>query len=761
MVNFTTDEVRECMDKKRNIRNMSVIAHVDHGKSTLTDSLVAKAGIIAASKAGETRATDTRKDEQERCITIKSTAISMFFEMEEKDMMFVKQEKAENTRGFLINLIDSPGHVDFSSEVTAALRVTDGALVVVDCVSGVCVQTETVLRQAIAERIKPVLFMNKMDRALLELQLEQEELFLTFQKIVENVNVIIATYADDEGPMGVVRVDPSNASVGFGSGLHGWAFTLKQFAELYAAKFGVDVDKLMKKLWGENFFNPKTKKWAKTKAEDNVRSFNMYILDPIYKVFDAIMNFKKEMTDKLLDKLEIKGKMKHEDLQLEGKPLMKVVMRTWLPAGDAMFLMICIHLPSPVTAQKYRTEMLYEGPSDDVVANAMKTCDPEGPLMMYISKMVPTSDKGRFYAFGRVFSGKIATGLKARITGPNYVPGKKDDLYEKSIQRTILMMGGKVEAIEDVPAGNICGLVGVDQFLVKTGTITTSKDAHNMKVMKFSVSPVVRVAVEPKNPSDLPKLVEGLKRLSKSDPMVQCFIEESGEHIIAGAGELHLEICLKDLEEDHAQIPLKKSDPVVSYRETVSEESNQMCLSKSPNKHNRLFMRAVPMPDGLAEDIDKGEVNPRDDFKLRARYLADKYEFDVTEARKIWCFGPETTGPNLMVDCTKGVQYLNEIKDSCVAGFQWASKEGVLCDENMRSVGFNLYDVALHADAIHRGGGQIIPTARRVLYACVLTAEPRLCEPVYCCEIQVNNFSYLREYCATKTCAVSGSICTM
>merc|ERR1712240_133492 len=197
-----------------------------------------------------------------------------------------------------------------------------------------------------------------------------------------------------------------------------------------------------------------------------------------------------------------------------------------------------------------------------------------------------------------------------------------------------------------------------------------------------------------------------------------------------------LEICLKDLEEDHAQIPLKKSDPVVSYRESVSEESNQMCLSKSPNKHNRLFMRAVPMPDGLAEDIDKGEVNPRDDFKIRARYLADKYEFDVTEARKIWCFGPETNGPNIMVDCTKGVQYLNEIKDSVVAGFQWASKEGVLCDENMRSVRFNLYDVALHADAIHRGGGQIIPTARRVLYACQLTAKPKLLEPVFLVDIQ-------------------------
>jgi len=747
MVNFSIDEVRQCMDKKKNIRNMSVIAHVDHGKSTLTDSLVAKAGIIAASKAGETRATDTRKDEQERCITIKSTAISMYFEMDPKDLAFCKQEKAKaadgsDECGFLINLIDSPGHVDFSSEVTAALRVTDGALVVVDCVSGVCVQTETVLRQAIAERIRPVLFMNKMDRALLELQLEQEELFQTFSRIVENVNVIVATYADDDGPMGIVRVDVNNASVGFGSGLHGWAFTLKQFAEMYASKFGVDTDKMMKKLWGENFFNPKTKKWSKNKDNDNKRSFNMYVLDPIYMVFDAIMNFKKDQVEKLMGKLTtangklVKDVLKHEEKELEGKPLMKCVMRNWLPAGEAMFQMIVIHLPSPVTAQKYRAELLYEGPPDDEACMAIKACDPNGPLMMYVSKMVPTSDKGRFYAFGRVFAGKVATGQKCRIMGPNYVPGKKDDLYEKSIQRTILMMGGRVEAIEDVPAGNICGLVGVDQFLVKTGTLTTLKEAHNMKVMKFSVSPVVRVAVEPKNPADLPKLVEGLKRLSKSDPMVQCIIEESGEHIIAGAGELHLEICLKDLEEDHAQIPLKKSDPVVSYRETVSEESTQMCLSKSPNKHNRLFMRAVPMPDGLAEDIDSGEVNPRDDFKVRARYLAEKYEYDVTEARKIWCFGPETTGPNIFVDCTKGVQYLNEIKDSCVAGFQWASKEGVLCDENMRSVRFNLYDVALHADAIHRGGGQIIPTARRVLYACVLTAEPRLMEPVYLVEIQ-------------------------
>lgn len=736
MVNFTVAEIRALMDKKKNIRNMSVIAHVDHGKSTLTDSLVCKAGIIANAKAGEARFTDTRKDEQERCITIKSTAISLYYEMSESDYDFVKQDKEED-RHFLINLIDSPGHVDFSSEVTAALRVTDGALVVVDCVSGVCVQTETVLRQAIAERIKPILFMNKMDRALLELQLQQEDLYQTFQRIVENVNVIIATYNDDSGPMGDIQVHPTKGTVGFGAGLHGWAFTLKEFGEIYSSKFKIEVPKLMQRFWGDNFYSATDKKWSKTQAEGYTRGFCQFVLDPIFKVFSAIMNFRKEEYLKLIEKLNIKILPEDKDkIEPGGKPLLKCAMKAWLPAGDTLLSMIAIHLPSPYTAQKYRTEMLYEGPHDDEAFLGMKACDPNAPLMMYISKMVPTSDKGRFYAFGRVFSGTVATGQKCRLMGPNYVPGKKDDLCVKAIQRTILMMGRYTEPIEDVPCGNICGLVGVDQFLVKTGTITTFENAHNLKVMKFSVSPVVRVAVEAKNPADLPKLVEGLKRLAKSDPMVQCIIEESGEHIVAGAGELHLEICLKDLEEDHACIPIKVSDPVVSYRETVIDESDQMCLSKSPNKHNRLYMKAIPMPDGLAEDIDKNEITPRQEFKLRARYLNEKYEYDVTEARKIWAFGPEGTGPNLLIDVTKGVQYLNEIKDSVVAGFQWATKEGPLSDENVRGVRFNLYDVTLHADAIHRGGGQIIPTARRCLYACMLTASPRYFEPVYLVEIQ-------------------------
>lgn len=677
---------------------------------------------------------DTRDDEKERGITIKSTAISMYFPMQKDELTAIKEPA--NGNEFLINLIDSPGHVDFSSEVTAALRVTDGALVVVDCIEGVCVQTETVLRQALTERIKPVVCVNKVDRALLELQVGKEDLFQTFSRTIESVNVIIATYADKV--LGDVMVYPEQGTVAFASGLHGWAFTLRQFAARYAKKFGVDKDKMMQKLWGDNFFNPKTKKWS-TKDTDAdgkplERAFNMFVLDPIYRIFDSIMNFKKDEATKLLEKLEVA--LTQDERDLEGKALLKVVMRKFLPAGDALLEMIVINLPSPKTAQKYRVEALYEGPLDDESAIGIRDCDPNGPLMLYVSKMVPTSDKGRFYAFGRIFSGTVRSGPKIRIQGPNYTPGKKEDLFVKSIQRTVLMMGRYIEPIEDCPAGNIIGLVGVDQFLLKSGTLTSSETAHNMKVMRFSVSPVVQVAVEVKNANDLPKLVEGLKRLSKSDPCVQAWISETGEHIVAGAGELHLEIVLKDLEEDHAQIPLKISDPVVGYRETVQAESSMTALSKSQNKHNRLYVTALPLDEELSKAIEQGKVTPRDDVKIRARFLADEYGWDVTDARKIWCFGPETTGPNVLVDTTKGVQYLNEIKDSCVAAFQWASKEGPCAEEPVRGVRFNILDVTLHTDAIHRGGGQLIPTCRRVCYAAALLAQPGLQEPVYSVEIQ-------------------------
>ena len=288
-------------------------------------------------------------------------------------------------------------------------------------------------------------------------------------------------------------------------------------------------------------------------------------------------------------------------------------MRKWMDAADAILEMMVIHLPSPKTAQKYRYKSLYQGPLDDPCAIAMRDCDPKGPLMMYVSKMVPTSDKGRFYAFGRVFSGTIANGQCVRILGPNFVYGEKKDVYEKNVQRTVLMMGRKTEFVPDVPCGNTCALVGVDEYLVKTGTITDHPEAHLIKTMKYSVSPVVRVAVKPKNLAELPKLVAGMKRLAKSDPLVLCINdEETGENIIAGSGELHVEICINDLRNEFAQIEIIESDPVVSYRETIKAQSSQTALSKSQNNQNRLFCTAEPMTDDLVKDIEDGNIPMRD-----------------------------------------------------------------------------------------------------------------------------------------------------
>merc|ERR1719434_558461 len=347
------------------------------------------------------------------------------------------------------------------------------------------------------------------------------------------------------------------------------------------------------------------------------RAFCQFIMTPINQLMTAIMEDKKEKYTKMMETLGIV--LKGDEKNLTGKPLMKRTMQIWINAADTLLSMIVTRLPSPRVAQKYRVENLYEGPMDDTAANAIRECQADGPLMVYVSKMVPTSDKGRFFAFGRVFSGTIATGQRVRIQGSHYKPGSKEDLNIKNIQRTVLMMGRTQDAIQDVPCGNTVGLVGVDQYLLKTGTITDIEDAHNIADMKYSVSPVVKVAVKVKDGKDLPKLVEGLKKLSKSDPLVVCTTEESGEHVIAGCGELHVEICLKDLREEYAQCDFICGDPVVSYRETVAGTSSQTCLAKSPNKHNRLYVVCEPMADELSRDIEEGLAGPKADVKERTK----------------------------------------------------------------------------------------------------------------------------------------------
>jgi len=744
MVNFTVDQIKSMMARKKNIRNISVIAHVDHGKSTLTDSLIGKAGIIADARQGEARFMDTRDDEQARSITIKATSVSLYYERVQNPEA---EEKDQEKIPYLINLIDSPGHVDFSSEVTAALRVTDGALVVVDCIEGVCVQTETVLRQAIAERIRPVLFLNKLDRIFLEMQPTLDECYKNFRNSIESVNVVCQTYRDPK--LGSVEVLPQEGKVGFGSGLHAWGFTLNDFAKMYSSKFGLSEKKLMGKLWGENYWSAKEGKWVKKDTTGSMlRGFEQFILKPMRVLFDSIMSEQKEIYEPIIAALRLKFSKKDlEKAMNRSKDYLKLVMRTWIPAGNALLDMIVEHLPSPDIAQAYRAELLYTGPMDSEEALAVANCDQQGPMSMYVSKMVPTSEKGRFYAFGRVFSGTIKTGQEIRILGPDFKMGKKKDLYVKKVQRTLLMMGRYVEQISDCPAGNVCGLVGIDQFLLKSGTLTSSATMHPFHTMKFSVANVVSVTVEPKNAADLPKLVEGLKRLAKSDPLVKITTSKSGQHIIAGAGELHLEICLKDLREDYMKgADVRVSEPVVSFGETVGGKTGDdgvhpaICVSKSPNKHNRLYMYAEPLDAEfiLAVDDDEIVLPNMSVMKAFGRNLCDNYGWDIGEARKIWTFGcPPDAKANCVVDVTKGVQFLLEIKDHVVGAFMQVTTGGILCDEVMRGCKFCITDVKLHADTIHRGAGQIMPCAKKVMFACQLASSPKLLEPMFLVDITV------------------------
>ena len=729
MVKFTVDQIHNLMYNQDRIRNMTVIAHVDHGKSTLTDSLIQKAGIISSKSAGTERYMDTKDVEKDRGITVKSTSISLYFDCAMKD---------GNIVGHVFNLIDSPGHVDFSSEVTAALRVTDGALVVVDCVEGCCVQTETVLRQAIQERIKPVLFLNKVDRNILELQVDGETMYQNFVKVIDNVNGIISTYQDDK--MGSIELHPGAGNVAFGSGRECWAFTLDTFARMYSKKLNIAKDKMCSKLWGDWYYSPTEKKW-KTEPKDAEgnplkRGFVQFVMEPIMKLAKACMGNELDAIKQMAQGWSVE--LSSTDLELRGKYLLKTFMQKWIDAADTLLEMMVMHLPSPKEAQKYRYSYLYDGPLDDEAAIAIRDCDIDGPVMMYVSKQVPTSDKGRFYSFGRVFSGVVKTGMKVRMLGANWKPGSKYGEYEDNVSRTVLMMGRKTEFIPDVPAGNLCSLVGIDKYITKTGTITTSKEAHNIRNMKYSVSPVVRVAVKPKNPADLPKLIQGMVSLAKSDILVQCINDaDTGQNIVCGSGELHVELCIDDLRKEFAKCEIITEDPFVTYKETISEQGSE-AMAKSANAHNRLTCNAEPLSEEVVMDIDNGKIMGNMDPKERTKLLV-AHSFDKHEASKIWAFGPEDDCPNMILDATKGNQYMNEIKDAMFLGFKIATEAGVLCHEGVRGMRINVMDTHLHADAIHRGASQVYPTARRVYYACQLKAAPRLQEPFFLCEVTCPN----------------------
>ncbi len=729
MVRFNSDEIHHAMEKRQNIRNIAIVAHVDSGKTTCTDSLLNKAGIISAKDTGEKRGTDTREDEQARCITIKSTGVSLYYEMPETII-----PKESDGNGFLINLIDSPGHVDFSSEVTAALRVADGSVIIIDAVKGVSVQTETVIRQSLDEMIQPVSMINNIDRLMFELKLEPEDLYMKLYGHVSSLNQTISRYNQK---MPDIELDPRKGTVTFGCGLMGWGFSLNTMARKWTGKVNMTEDELVQKMWGDNFYNPKKKKWYTENGKGRIRGFNYFVMKPILHVVDTIKSNDKDKIDTFLNNI---GAKINPEIRQDQKMTLKLTLQQFMPLADSMLEMIILHLPSPITAQSYRVDNLYTGPKDDRYYEAIKNCDPNGPLVMYISKLFPTPDLSRFYAYGRVFSGTISS-TDITVQRPEYVVGSKEGMSSCRVQKTVVWMGSAEEAVRDCPAGNTIALAGVDKFITKTATITDKgvTDAYNIKDMQFSVSPVVSVAVKCKKSNQLPKLVKGLALLTKSDPLCQVNMDhDTGETRLSGAGELHLEICVQDLQNMFAKgVELEVSDPVVPFRETIISTSEISCLVKSPNKHNRLFVRATHVDHDLVNALDDGTIVPNSDKKELTKALGT-FGISKNEVAKIWQFSLEYPG-NFIMDETKGVQYLHEIKDSVTSALSWIAAKGPLCDEPIRGVRFNIEDVSLHADAIHRGGGQIIPTARKVFYGSMLHAQPRLMEPIYLCEIQCPN----------------------
>lgn len=741
--------IHKLMGNTKNIRNMSVIAHVDHGKSTLTDCLLIKAR-IAGKESNGGRYMDTRADEKERGITIKSTAVSMHFNMNSEVLEAYTEKDVTEGSEFLINLIDSPGHVDFSSEVTAALRVTDGALVVVDCVDGICVQTETVLRQAIDEIIVPTLVLNKLDRAMLELQYSPSELYQVLKRRIESFNCKLQSILGEKRTY-VKSLDPGMNEISFCSGLQGWGFTLNRFARFYLVQRGkhtYEAEKAFTKmLWSQKHYSvyndpfEETPKFEKIKdkiPEGKFSPFEVFVLHPLYKVKDMCMVGDIEGIVNYLAKFGVD--FKNAELSGSGKPLFKTVFKAWLPAAETLLEQIVTKLPSPVQSQKLRAKHLYTGPVDDEVYTSIAKCDSsdEAPVVVYISKMIPDNSNG-FIGFGRVLSGNVKPGQKVYIQAPDYIPDptstkKSPYVCEKTLSKVLIVNPRGCIPIPNCPAGNIVGLVGVEGFLKKTGTVTTVKNCFNIKTMKFSVSPVVKVAVSPKKSSDLSHFKEGLEKLAKSDPLCVIEYNDLGQATIACAGELHLEIILSDLKEFYAKCEFNVEVPQVRYYEGFAGSIDKPKMRKSANKHNRVYMTCEPLSDDVVSNIPS--LIARDPKEIAAKFR-EVLNMDDDWIKSIMFFGPENEPLNIVVDETKGIQYMMEVKEHLYEGFKLATKEGPLVGEAIRGGRFNLVDLCLHADAIHRGANQMVRPVEDLIRGLLLAAEPILYEPIFTCNITV------------------------
>ncbi|KAF9782174.1 P-loop containing nucleoside triphosphate hydrolase protein [Thelephora terrestris] len=710
------------------IRNVAVVGHLHHGKTALLDMLVFETHKMIWDADTQMRYTDTHVLSRERGISLKSSPMS-----------FVLGTSAGKSH--LVHLIDTPGHVNFLDEVAAAIRLVDGVLLVVDVLEGAMVNTEKIIKHALQEGVKITLVVNKLDRLILELRIKPVDAYYKIKHTIDEINTLISSIDPDPA----LRLSPENGNVAFASTDMHWCFTLRSFARMYAEAYGpLDVNAFADRLWGDIYFSPSTRKFTR-KAEDpeTPRSFVHFILTPLYKLYSQVLSEDTESLKETLGSLGIL--LKPAMFKMDVRPLLKVVAGQFFGPATGLVDMIAEHIPSPLEGTASKVEGTYTGPQTSELAKTMKTCDPNGPVMVQIAKLYHTTDAQSFRAFGRVVSGTLKKGLDVKVLGEGYSPEDEEDMVKATVEDLWISQARYFIPAEEIPAGNLVLIGGVDASISKTATLAaidpdSDEELYIFRPLKYSTQSVLKVAIEPVAPSELPKMLSGLRSINKSYPLAATKVEESGEHVLIGTGELYLDCVLHDLRRLFAEIEIKVSDPVTKFCETVLETSALKCYADTPNKKNRLTMISEPLERGIAEDLETGRVTMKMTPKERGTFFQEKYQWDLLASRSIWAFGPDESGPNILLDDTLPSQVdkkmLVSVKEHIKQGFRWGAREGPLCDEPMRNVKFRILDASLAAEPIYRGGGQIVPTARRVCYSSFLMATPRLMEPIYYVEVQ-------------------------
>ena len=618
------NKIKELMYTPKYIRNIGIVAHIDHGKTTLSDNLLAGAGMISQELAGDQRFLDFDEQEQARGITIDAANVSMVHKYKDED--------------YLINLIDTPGHVDFGGDVTRAMRAVDGAVVVVCAVEGIMPQTETVLRQALKENVRPVLFINKVDRLINELKLEGDELQARFLKIIASANKLIKNMAPEEFKSEwLARVE--DGSVAFGSAYHNWAINVPMMQ-----KTGI--------------------------------TFN--------DIREACRDDKqKDLADKV-------------------------------PIHDVLLGMVVDHLPSPDVSQRYRVPSIWNGDIESVEGQGMINTDPDSPLAVMITNVSIDKHAGEI-ATGRVYGGTIEKGTEIYFVG---------SMGKARTQQVGVYMGPERINTDKVPAGNIVAITGARNAMAGETVTNLGTTIDPFEGIEHISEPVVTVAVEAKNTKDLPKLIEVLRQVGKEDPTVRVEInEETGEHLISGMGELHLEIITYRINEKGVEI--ETSEPIVVYRETIAGKAGPV-EGKSPNKHNRYYIDIEPLSDELFQAIQDGKIKEGRVKKKENTSTFTEYGLPKEEAKKVW----DVYKRSLFINMTRGIQYLDEIKELLLEGFESALDDGPIAREKVMGLKISLKDAKIHEDAVHRGPAQVLPAIRKAVYGAIMLAQPTLMEPI-------------------------------